>query len=389
MRNIKHISAILTLVTTLLLTSHGKLNAMEKDVASQVNSANQLLRDGKFQDAIERYRQAQENEQSSDTITYNLGVASFRSGDLAKASELFSQAALASDRKIAAESRYNLGNCLYTEALQLPSSEKPLAISKLKDAISHYRSSLRLDRNNSDARANIELANEMIRQLEDERESEDDQQQQEQESSPQNQEQDQQNQEQQSSSEQSQQDSQENSSSDQSQSQSQSQDSTNSEQNDQSDDQRKGEQEQQSETEQEEQNQNEQEQDAQQQNDQQSESAPDTQQSNAQPNRSDSNASNDQQDSNRDESTAESNEEEPDGENKEIPQGNLTAAGDNEKQANESGEAVRALADSKDGLMTKEEALKLLQAVRDRDMLRRLRQQQQERSRRVPVERDW
>ncbi|MDG2014232.1 MAG: hypothetical protein P8J33_12045, partial [Pirellulaceae bacterium] len=39
--------------------------------------------------------------------------------------------------------------------------------------------------------------------------------------------------------------------------------------------------------------------------------------------------------------------------------------------------------------MSREEALKMLQSVRDRDMLRRLRQQQRERSRRRPVDRDW
>ncbi len=39
--------------------------------------------------------------------------------------------------------------------------------------------------------------------------------------------------------------------------------------------------------------------------------------------------------------------------------------------------------------MSQEEALKMLQAVRDRDMLRRIRREQLERSRRVRVERDW
>ncbi len=39
--------------------------------------------------------------------------------------------------------------------------------------------------------------------------------------------------------------------------------------------------------------------------------------------------------------------------------------------------------------MTKQEALKMLQSVRDRDMLRRLRQEQFERRRHVPTERDW
>jgi len=40
-------------------------------------------------------------------------------------------------------------------------------------------------------------------------------------------------------------------------------------------------------------------------------------------------------------------------------------------------------------MMSRQEALKLLQAVRDRDMLRRLRQRQRQRQRRVNVEKDW
>ncbi len=40
-------------------------------------------------------------------------------------------------------------------------------------------------------------------------------------------------------------------------------------------------------------------------------------------------------------------------------------------------------------MMSRQEALKLLQAVRDRDMLRRLRQQRQQRQRRIKVDKDW
>ncbi len=43
----------------------------------------------------------------------------------------------------------------------------------------------------------------------------------------------------------------------------------------------------------------------------------------------------------------------------------------------------------KEGLMTREEALKMLQSVRDREMLRKLRLERQQRSRHIPVERDW
>ena len=44
---------------------------------------------------------------------------------------------------------------------------------------------------------------------------------------------------------------------------------------------------------------------------------------------------------------------------------------------------------AKDRLMTKEEAMKMLQAVRDRDMLRRIGKERRERSRHIPVDKDW
>ena len=42
-----------------------------------------------------------------------------------------------------------------------------------------------------------------------------------------------------------------------------------------------------------------------------------------------------------------------------------------------------------DGVMTRQEAMKLLQSIRDREMLRRLLQERRKRSRRVRVEKDW
>jgi Ca-activated chloride channel family protein len=73
----------------------------------------------------------------------------------------------------------------------------------------------------------------------------------------------------------------------------------------------------------------------------------------------------------------------------ESSEGELTAA--NEKNESESDPPKRALMAPRDreGMMTREEALKLLQAVRDRDMLRRLQQRRRQRSRRLSVEKDW
>jgi Ca-activated chloride channel family protein len=47
------------------------------------------------------------------------------------------------------------------------------------------------------------------------------------------------------------------------------------------------------------------------------------------------------------------------------------------------------LGDEDGKLMTQQEAMKMLQAIRDRDLLRRYQHERSERSRYIPVERDW
>ena len=72
-----------------------------------------------------------------------------------------------------------------------------------------------------------------------------------------------------------------------------------------------------------------------------------------------------------------------------MPTGDLKAASEQEQNKKPEGTVGMADPNAKDGLMTREEAMKMLQSVRDRDMLRRMQQQRQERSRRVPVDKDW
>jgi Ca-activated chloride channel family protein len=77
----------------------------------------------------------------------------------------------------------------------------------------------------------------------------------------------------------------------------------------------------------------------------------------------------------------------PESLSEETPQVELRAA--NEQEEGTPQEATEEVGVEVTDRMTEEEARKMLQAIRDRDMLRRLRRQAAERSRRIPVERDW
>ncbi len=402
---IKQLAYSLILIGTIATTAFADSGATDHESAQQINAANELLRKGEIDQAIKGYGSVADSKTHRDELKYNLAVAQYRKSDISAATGLFTETAGSANASIAARSRFNLGNCLYASALQTAEQDKPAAIEQLRNAISHFRGSLRGMPDNEDARANIELAAELIRKLEEEQKQEEQQKQDQQQ-------QDQQQQDQQQKSEQDQKDQQQNQDQQQ-QNQDQKQQSKDSksdnsqqenQQQNQSDksksDEAKADQSKSDKSKSEEQNKNDSQQnesqdksdESQQPQPQDSGQQQPEQQSTSQQNQAEKpqqtqdrqSRSHDQQSPEEDESI----EEQPQ-DNQSVPTGDLTAA---DQQDNQEPKGSVAMADPNakdDGLMTKEEALKMLQAVRDRDMLRRLRQQQLERSRNVRVDRDW
>lgn len=329
------------------------------DTAARINAANEWVRQGDFAKAIEDYPEIAATDPNQDDLNYNLGVAHYRHGDIEAAKPFFRDASTSGDASIAAAARYNLGNCFYSDATATADQNKPSAIESLTQAILHYRASLRANPGHVDARANIELAVQLRDTLTEEQEQQDQQ------DSEQPSSQSQQNQE----SQENQESSSETGDSDQQQ-----------DQDAPSEDPQSGQEQSQ--------------QDRSNENDETSEqeqSAENGQQQSDQPSANGQSPS--AQD---DQSAADQASEEPSlGEkasDEPAPQAGDAAPAGEFNAANEQpihDEMTPDAAAAKEGLMTREEALKMLQAVRDRDMLRRLRQEQLERRRHVPTERDW
>ncbi len=313
------------------------LPAQEPSVVHQINEANQLVRQQKPKEAIDAYSHIRVTDaEQQSRLDYNLAVAHYRNSDFSAASVLFEQAAKSTNNSIAADSRYNLGNCHYAQALPLKEEQPKQAVEGLEKAVQLYRSALRLDRNNNDARRNIELARRLIEQLKREQEQD------EQKPDQQEQDQDQENQEESNDAQNSEQQSGEQSEDPSGQPQDESQETK---QGNPADEQREA-------------------------SDQ-----------SAQQGKPNNEPGEDQQPT----------EQEGDGEaSNQPPQGELSSENQKpEGEAQPGRQANRVGSNQEEGLLTREEALKMLQAVRDRDMLRRDQRQRRERSRRVPVERDW
>lgn len=345
----------------LLFQPMGSLSAAET-VASRINAANQLLADQKNSEAV----QALSNIQQATGLLeeqrqYNLGVALYRNGDPSAAQDLFAQTARSDNASLAAKSRYNLGNCQYAKALAAMQHTPEVAVDQLKQAIDAYRSSLALEPMNSDARANIELASRLLRQLQTAR--------QEQQPQPKPQQEESQEESQQDSAQESQQDSEQESQQDSPQESTQNaeQESTqNSEQESQQDSQSRSDR----------------------------QEAPSEQSSSpGQDNQADSKSTESQspesqldagnQEEAKSEAASQATNDQP--ADQKPPSGELTPVNQSQQQDQSQMAAAKPIESG----MTQEEAMKLLQSVRDRDMLRRLRLQQRQRSRQIPVDKDW
>lgn len=395
-------------VAIVLLPTVSSAQTSNDSAASSINAANQLVRESKFQEAIDSLNQVDDSQDAKhrDELNYSLATAHFRNADLAAATTLFEQSAKSTNTRIASDSRYNLGNCHYTKALPLMEQQPDAAIQELEAAVTHYRSALRLDRQRSDARENIERAGKLIKQLKNQLDQNDSQQQENPQDQSSNEDQGQDEDQQNDSDSQSEEQQNDSASDDPQQESNPSQDEQSQSeqpQQQQDSDDSQGDQSQQSESD----SANEQQSSTGEPNEESGENDSDqqgkgdeTQNANSDASQPDQTAASDSQQQSQ---SAKDSKQEQDGdtqrqqadqpaEGEQPPEGDLSVADQSEGKPDDTSSANKMgarVGNEESGLMTKQEALKLLQAVRDRDMIRRLKQQQQRRQRRVRVDKDW
>jgi len=131
---------------------------------------------GKYADALSAFEQAASaaGDESSllPELLHNQAACRFKLGQLDDARELWVRAATHRDPNFEAAARFNLGNCDYAAALQTAQSgDSGAALKSLGQAAVHYQEALRLDPGLANARANLELAAMLRKQIEEQRKS--------------------------------------------------------------------------------------------------------------------------------------------------------------------------------------------------------------------------
>ena len=157
------------LIISALLTA-APAGAAAESAAALVERGNEAYNQGDYGRALERYRQAGEREKGSPEVAFNEGAAHYQLKEYKDAAHAFEEAALqAGDKKLAAESLFNLGNTHFRIGEQEAEQQRVKeAIAALEQSAVHYREALERDPAFSPAGENLELARTNIARLKEE-----------------------------------------------------------------------------------------------------------------------------------------------------------------------------------------------------------------------------
>lgn len=154
-----------------------------------VSRANTAMQSGQYADAAAAFADAMDADPTNAAAAYNRGVAEYRAGKLDQASTSFAEAAARGDAELAADAMFNQGNATYRSALRAleggvpdadpagatgalqpapPAAAQPdlaAATEAVSQALTHYKDAIAANPADIDSRANAELAHTLLKQL--------------------------------------------------------------------------------------------------------------------------------------------------------------------------------------------------------------------------------
>jgi tetratricopeptide (TPR) repeat protein len=117
---------------------------LSADVGSAMRQGNSLCRKGNYEDALKKYQEALVQEPDNTKIHYNMARALYKMEKYPEAASEYQLCLLTRDRKLQAQSFYNIGNCQFKQG-------------QLDQAIESYTASLLLNPKDRDAKQNLEF----------------------------------------------------------------------------------------------------------------------------------------------------------------------------------------------------------------------------------------
>ncbi len=123
----------------------------QSPIAKKNTEGNRLYKEGKIDEALSKYRDAQIENPDSTQLHYNIGNALHQKKNYEEALNEFDKAIDSKEVKLQANSYYNLGNTHYR-------------MGKLLEAIEDYKKCLEINPDDEDAKYNIEFIKKKLKE---------------------------------------------------------------------------------------------------------------------------------------------------------------------------------------------------------------------------------
>ena len=151
---------------TILLMLTGAAPLWAASAKSLVKQGNQAYANGDYLKAVEQYDQALADTPKAVVPLFNKANSYYHMDDLDEAIELYRNVDLkGKDMSLVEKARYNLGNCVYQQALKQRDSDLQKAVDLMKNGISHWQRTLKVNPDNPRAGRNIEVARLTIKDI--------------------------------------------------------------------------------------------------------------------------------------------------------------------------------------------------------------------------------
>ena len=134
--------------------------------SSEAKRAGKFYKEGKYDEALEKYDKALEIAPDDYRLHYNRGSALYRKGDFPGAEGSFLKSLATDEEGMEEKSIYNAGNSKYRAGEALEKTDPNSALKNYKEALQYYRRSIDAAPEDMDAKYNYEFTLNKIKDLE-------------------------------------------------------------------------------------------------------------------------------------------------------------------------------------------------------------------------------
>jgi tetratricopeptide (TPR) repeat protein len=159
----------------LLIVILAAVHSYSDETYSKNKRGNNLYKNQQYKEALKVYDDAVLLSPSDSRLKMNKGSTHYQLGEFDKAEEAYNAALSSDNKEQLADAHYNMGNILFREGAQMYQQGPQQALEKFKSAYDHYIKSLEMRPSDTDTKWNLQLAHQVMKQLEQQQKQQQDQ----------------------------------------------------------------------------------------------------------------------------------------------------------------------------------------------------------------------